>query len=320
MEENKLALHSEETEDILKKPPAWIIKWGITMFVVVLSILASLTFIIHYPDLIKTRMVIYAAGSGGPVRAGTSGRLIRLLAGNNQRVKKGDPVAFIEAPLSHEDVLRLSKELDDLKSEISRDITEPRKKQLVMMEQVEKSFRFLFHKDASYFAQVSSGCDHCRASLINSLNMMIAYTDDWKKRFVAMAGQNGVVSLIGLLNEGQQVSAGQPLLYVSNDRGGFYGEAAIPQSEAGKVKKGQHVLIKLASYRYEDFGIINGVIDSIGNLPYNDSVFVARVSFKHTYNKSIILKSGLSAESDIVSDDISLVGRLINTLKKAINP
>jgi len=320
MEENSQPLHSEETEDIITKPPSRIIRWGITMFVVTLMILIYLSFLIHYPDLIRTRMVIYASGSSKPLRANTGGRLIRLLVVRGQHVTGGQPLAFIEASLSHEDVLLLAKNMTDLKNNILKDSGEPDKEQIAQEYKVKSRFAAIFHDEGQVQQNADVQlCRNCRASLVNELNGFIAHTGKWLQQYVVMAPKTGTVSFIGLLTEGQPVNAGQPLFYIESGGSGFYGEMSIPQYEIGKVKKGQKVMIKLSGYRFEDFGIINGTIDTIGELPYNDSVFVSRVKFNSVYNKNIILKSGLSAESDIVSKDVSLADRLINTLKKAIN-
>jgi len=320
MEQNSQPLHSEETEDIITKPPSRIIRWGITMFVVTLMILISLSFLIHYPDLIRTRMVIYASGSSKPLRANTGGRLIRLLVSQGQCVIPGQPLAFIEASVSHEDVMSLSKDLNGLKDNILKNSGEPDKALVAQAYKLKSRFVAVFQgeRPVQQSADVQL-CQNCRASLINEINTLIAYTGKWLQEYMVVAPQAGTVSVIGLLTEGQLLKAGQPLFYIDGGGLGFYGEMSIPQYEIGKVKKGQKVMIKLTGYRFEDFGIINGTIDTIGELPYNDSVFVSRVKFNNAYNKNIILKSGLSAESDIVSKDVSLADRLINTLKKAIS-
>jgi multidrug resistance efflux pump len=319
MDENNQQLHSEETQEIITKPPSWIIKWGISLFIITLLILGALSFMIHYPDLIKTRMVIYSAGSSKPITSNINGRLIRLLVKNNQAVTKDEPLAFIEAPQSHDDVLQLSAELKKLKMGMTSSLAGPTKSQLEQMKLIENQLRIIFRQGAPLNDDSSvSKCDNCRAAFINRLNTIINYVDKWKSQFVISAAQAGNVSVIGLISEGQPVKAGQPLFYVNNNQSGFYGEMSIPQYEISKVKKGQKVLIKLSSYRFEDFGLITGTIDTIGSLPYNDSVYVSKVIFNNPANKNIILKSGLSAESDIVTKDVSLVNRLIKTLKKAI--
>ncbi|ASU33375.1 HlyD family efflux transporter periplasmic adaptor subunit [Mucilaginibacter xinganensis] len=319
MDENNQQLHSDETQEIITKPPSWIIKWGITLFVICLFILGALSFMIHYPDLVKTRMVIYASGSSRPITANADGRLIRLLVKNSQAVTKGEPLAFVESPQSHDDVLQLSDELKMLKTNITADLAGPTEKQLGDMKRIKEHFRVIFRHEPPLTEPGNTAmCSNCRAPFINQLNTIITYVDKWKNQFIVSASSAGKLSVIGLITEGQPVKAGQPLFYVSDGRSGFYGEMAISQYDIGKVKKGQKVLIKLLSYRFEDFGVITGTIDTIGALPFNDSVYVSKVIFKNPVNRNIILKSGLSAESDIITKDVSLINRLINSLKKAV--
>ena len=320
MDENNQQLHSEETQEIITKPPSWIIKWGISLFIVTLLILGGLSFMIHYPDLIKTRMVIYASGSSKPITSNVNGRLIRLLVKNNEAVTKDEPLAYIEAPQSHDDVLQLSAEIKKLKIGITGSLADPTKSQLEQMKLIESQLGIIFRQATPANNESSTlSCGNCRAAFINRLNIIMTYVDKWKSQFVISATRAGNVSVIGLISEGQPVKAGQPLFYVNNNQSGFYGEMSIAQYDISKVKKGQKVLIKLSSYRFEDFGLLTGTIDTIGSLPYNDSVYISKVIFNNPANKNIILKSGLSAESDIVTKDVSLVNRLINTLKKAIS-
>ncbi len=313
MEENS-KLHSEEVQDIITKPPAWIMKWGITLCILILLMLGILSSMIHYPDLIKTHVVIYANGSSKPITANTNGRLLKLLVSNNQTVVKDQPLAFIEAAQVHEDVLKLAKETQSLKNDIGQKLANPTAAQQEQLKQIAAQFQVVFGQQVTGF----SGNDNSRGPFVNKLNSIVNYIDKWEHQFIISAPKEGKVSLIGLISEGQPVRTGQPLFYVSNNQSGFYGEMAIPQYELSKVKKGQSVLIKLTGYRFEDFGIINGKIDTIASLPYNDSVYVSKVLINNNYNKGIILKNGLSAESDIVTQDISLINRLINSLKKAI--
>jgi len=80
---------------------------------------------------------------------------------------------------------------------------------------------------------------------------------------------------------------------------------AIAQSNMGKVKKGQEVLVKLKSYPFEEYGMIRGKIKYIAEVPYKDSVFMAKVDFKiknsSDLKRPIHLKQGMMADAEIVT-------------------
>ncbi len=51
-------LRSEEVQEILDKVPHWMIRWGNLLFFVLIIILLVLTYVIKYPDVIKTEALL----------------------------------------------------------------------------------------------------------------------------------------------------------------------------------------------------------------------------------------------------------------------
>lgn len=45
--------HSDEIDQIITKIPAWIVRWGITIFGLILVMALSISAVIRYPDTIK---------------------------------------------------------------------------------------------------------------------------------------------------------------------------------------------------------------------------------------------------------------------------
>ncbi len=104
--------HTEEMQDIITAPPSWLLKWGISLFFAILVGILLLSSLIHYPDLVKTQLVINSLNTPKPIVAKVSGRLIKILIDDNQKVNKDQPLAFLESTADHEHVLKL---LTDLK-------------------------------------------------------------------------------------------------------------------------------------------------------------------------------------------------------------
>lgn len=50
--------HSDEMQDIISAVPTRLIRWGMTLFSLVLVMIISLSAFIHYPDIIKTTLTI----------------------------------------------------------------------------------------------------------------------------------------------------------------------------------------------------------------------------------------------------------------------
>lgn len=160
-----------------------------------------------------------------------------------------------------------------------------------------------------------------RAKFIQALNSLISEAELWKSKYVLSASQDGKVAFVGVLQENEFISSNQEIFYINSGNTDFFGEMPVPQFNMGKVKKGQEVLIKLKSYPYEEYGVIRGKIFSIADIPYKDSVFISKVSFdigRSDLVKSITLKNGMLADAEIITEESSLLGRLLKNIIKII--
>jgi len=314
MSENNQQLHTEEVHDIITAPPSWIMRWGISVFFAVLVMVTGLSYFIRYPDLVTTHTVIYS-NSSSQARANVTGLLTRILVANNQSVNKGQPLAFIGAGGDHRDILALIDSLQNLKNSVQKQAGNPQLAEIRALDKLQKHYQ----EALSQFNSIS-GSGTSREAFLTRAEGMLIPLNKWKEQYVICTPQSGNVSIAGMLQDGYQVKAGQTLFYItSNDHTGFYGSMTISQHDITKVKKGQQVLIKLSAYSFEDYGLVRGTIDSISKLPLNDSVFVSRVKLDTAINPKIALKNGLSATSQVVTADLSLMGRIIGNVKRNIS-
>ena len=104
--------YSEEIEDIISKPPAWLLRWGLSLFFSLLLLICSLSAFIKYPDVIKTQMRISVVNAPKPIVSLIKGKLFKILRPENEHVVRGELLAYLESEGNHEQILRL---LDKLK-------------------------------------------------------------------------------------------------------------------------------------------------------------------------------------------------------------
>ena len=127
----------------------------------------------------------------------------------------------------------------------------------------------------------------------------------------------------GILQENQNVFINQELFIVNPGNTNFFGEVQIPQYNMGKVKLGQRTLIKLRSYPFEEYGIINGKISYITDVALKDSVFTAKIDFGKFEQKNpanpIVLKPGMVANAEIITKESSLLQRFVRNITKMLN-
>jgi len=156
-----------------------------------------------------------------------------------------------------------------------------------------------------------------------ALNAMITETNSWLMKYVVFSPLAGKVGYAGILQENQNVSINQELFIVNPGNTNFFGEVQIPQYNMGKVKLGQRTLVKLRSYPFEEYGIINGKISYITDVALKDSVFIAKIDFGKFDQKNpsnpIVLKQGMQADAEIITKESSLLQRFLRNIIKMLN-
>jgi len=103
--------HTEEMHDIITSPPAWLLRWGITLFFALLVLIVSLSAFIRYPDTVKAQLEINSYNSPKLVVTKGPGMLVEILIHEKQKVYKDQELAYLESTAKHEDVLQLYKDL-----------------------------------------------------------------------------------------------------------------------------------------------------------------------------------------------------------------
>lgn len=105
MNANNENLHSKEVSEILSKPPSWLLKWGVLLFLGLIVLIGWLSVVIHYPDIIKTTIIVYSKGSSRPIHAKGDGKLVKLSVINKQHVVAGQPLAYLSALSANDSVI-----------------------------------------------------------------------------------------------------------------------------------------------------------------------------------------------------------------------
>lgn len=104
-------LRSEEVQELLTRPPKWLVRWGITVVCLVVLLIFCGAWLVHYPDLVRASFKLTSANTPKVVLARTDGKLVRLFATEGKLVKAGTVLAYLESTARHDDVLHLSRQL-----------------------------------------------------------------------------------------------------------------------------------------------------------------------------------------------------------------
>jgi multidrug efflux pump subunit AcrA (membrane-fusion protein) len=423
---NSETRHSDDMEDIITAPPSWLIRWGVTIFFIILVLIIVLSSVIKYPDIVRAEMRIRAADAPKSIASRVSGQLSALLVDDNQMVHQGQALAYLESTGDHliitklleqlykiqhqfvsstvldsqvftdnnvsnigelqpayqafvENLIRyrasvdggfsskkkgfLQVELNNLAMQ-SKQLTAQRavqqkdfelaKQEFAMNQLLEKQnaetpaelraaeSKYLSKKapliqtDAAIIAanssynmklkemsELANQRSEERTKFGQALNSLISQAEEWKKKYILTAPQNGKIAFAGPIQQNQLLSSGQDVFYLNPGTGKYFGEITIPQSSLGKVKENQVVLVRLKSYPYGEYGIMKGKISVINDVPVQDSVFLSKVllnSHNRTdLNKVVRLKQGMRGEVDIITEDATILSRITRNLIRAVN-
>lgn len=107
--QNNLELLSNEVNEIVRYRPHWIIRRGNSIFAAVLCVLLALTFVIRYPDVIAAPARLLAANPPKLINAKKEGRLLKLCVANEEPVKKGQLLGYIESGADYPEVTLLQR-------------------------------------------------------------------------------------------------------------------------------------------------------------------------------------------------------------------
>jgi multidrug efflux pump subunit AcrA (membrane-fusion protein) len=220
----------------------------------------------------------------------------------------------------------IHQELTALKVEAPMELRREESKFLAKQFPLHQTAAALLANSASFSAkekeilELDNQINEEKLRFIQALNTLVSETENWKNTYVLSAPQAGKVAFAGTVQENQYLIPNQEVFYLHSGNTDFFGEMAIPQYNMGKVKEGQEVLIKLRSYPYEEYGVVRGRITAIAEVPLKDSVFLSKVSFGITEGSSLTkpvqLKNGMMADAEIITEDASLLGRLMRIVTR----
>jgi len=112
--EKKIELRSEEVQEILTRVPHWMIRWGSVVVLLILLSLFFVSWLIKYPDVISTQIVITSNIPPEKLVAKVPGKIEAILVKDRIVIKKNIPLAVIENSANYKDVFLLKSIVDGI--------------------------------------------------------------------------------------------------------------------------------------------------------------------------------------------------------------
>jgi HlyD family secretion protein len=135
---------------------------------------------------------------------------------------------------------------------------------------------------------------------------------------------SGTVLTLNLKNKGEVLEPGQTVAEIAPDGVPLIVSAFLPNQEAGFIKPGMPVNVKLDAYPYQDYGVISGKVTTISADAKSDKnlgeVYKVEVKLDRdhvTKNQQVIpFKAGLAVNAEIIIRERRIIDVLLDPIKQ----
>ncbi|MFA6125875.1 MAG: HlyD family efflux transporter periplasmic adaptor subunit [Bacteroidales bacterium] len=158
--------------------------------------------------------------------------------------------------------------------------------------------------------------------LVQSYDQLAGMVSNWKLNYAFIAPIDGTVTFTRVWSQNQYLKQGDRVLtIVSGEAGPVIGKVLLPLRGAGKVKHGQKVIVRIDKYPYMEYGSLQGKVENISMVTDQD-FYSVEISFPlgliTTYHKELTLTQGMSGQAEIITDDLSLLVRIVNPIRSIL--
>ncbi|RMZ60496.1 HlyD family efflux transporter periplasmic adaptor subunit [Chryseobacterium nematophagum] len=113
---DNIELRSESVQDILTQPPHWMIRWGNSIILVILSMILLMSYIIKYPEFIPAPIIVTSQNPPEKIEARINSKIEKIFIRDHQEVKKNDLILVMQSTANYKDVLALKTIMDSISS------------------------------------------------------------------------------------------------------------------------------------------------------------------------------------------------------------
>ena len=111
---DNIELRSESVQDILTRPPHWMIRWGNTIIFIILLMILLMSYFIKYPEFVPAPIIVTSQNPPEKLLSRTNSKIEKIFIKDHQEVKKGDVLMILQSTANYNDVLKLKKIVDSI--------------------------------------------------------------------------------------------------------------------------------------------------------------------------------------------------------------
>lgn len=118
MDDKNIEIRSNEVQEILGGVPSRLIRYGVVSVLAVFLILIVATWVISYPDVIRSKIVVTTERPPAPVVSRATGKIDNLFVADKQVVPSGTILGIIQNPARHDDVNYLKNQMESVRTNL----------------------------------------------------------------------------------------------------------------------------------------------------------------------------------------------------------
>ncbi|OFV10470.1 MULTISPECIES: HlyD family efflux transporter periplasmic adaptor subunit [Sphingobacterium] len=108
-------LHSEDLNEIITKPPSWLLQRGISLILGTVVLILGLSVFIRFPEIVTSSVKFNSINAPKIITSRNNGILVKILVKDGDWVKTGTELAYLESTADHSQVTMLIDRLQNLK-------------------------------------------------------------------------------------------------------------------------------------------------------------------------------------------------------------
>ncbi|SKA33307.1 HlyD family secretion protein [Chitinophaga eiseniae] len=109
-------IHSEDLQEIITKPPSWLMKRGISFVLLTVVLIIGLSVFIRYPEMVQVSMRFSTSNAPKALVSKVNGNLVKILAKEGQWVEKNTDIAYVESIAEHRQVIDILSRLKEIRN------------------------------------------------------------------------------------------------------------------------------------------------------------------------------------------------------------
>jgi multidrug efflux pump subunit AcrA (membrane-fusion protein) len=143
----------------------------------------------------------------------------------------------------------------------------------------------------------------------------------WQQNYQFIANYDGVFRFQNSWKENQLIKSGDLFATIlSENQQQFTGNLIVLSQNSGKIKNNQKVLIKLDNFPYQEYGMLEGKIQSMSTVTDKEGNYFIEIAIPSglttTFDKKLKFDKELSGQADIITDEMRLIERIFYQFRK----